>query len=195
MSFDSSKFELVGQPATTNNTQHMENYSKYRKHSNDVENLYLVLSNQGNKQLLNGSMDLVTFKVKVKETTRVKRATTVEQSLQFDMSQGLLVGQGFQQATLSDFSVTVKPTELVDKELLQALITLNQARVEKEYTPETWAIFKPILDEAVAVLANEQATQTDVSAAVENLEKAVEQLEKMPDVANKADLEKQFKRG
>ena len=49
----------------------MENYSKYRKHSNDVENLYLVLSNQGNKQLLNGSMDLVTFKVKVKETTRV----------------------------------------------------------------------------------------------------------------------------
>lgn len=79
------------------------------------------------------------------------------------MSQGLLVGQGFQQATLSDFSVTVKPTELVDKELLQALITLNQARVEKEYTPETWAIFKPVLDEAVAVLANEQATQTDVS--------------------------------
>ena len=81
MSFDSSKFELVGQPATTNNTQQMENYSKYRKHSNDVENLYLVLSNQGNKQLLNGSMDLVTFKVKVKETTRVKRATTVEQPL------------------------------------------------------------------------------------------------------------------
>ena len=94
------------------------------------------------------------------------------------MSQGLLVGQGFQQATLSDFSVTVKPTELVDKELLQALITLNQARVEKEYTPETWAIFKPILDEAVAVLANEQATQTDVSAAAENLEKAASQLEK-----------------
>ncbi len=50
----------------------MENYSKYRKHSNDVENLYLVLSNQGNKTLLNGSMDLVTFNVKVKETTRVK---------------------------------------------------------------------------------------------------------------------------
>lgn len=195
MSFDSSKFELVGQPATTNNTKQMENYSKYRKHSNDVENLYLVLSNQGNKQLLNGSMDLVTFKVKVKETTRVKRATTVEQPLQFDMSQGLLVGQGFQQATLSDFSVTVKPTELVDKELLQALITLNQARVEKEYTPETWAIFKPILDEAVAVLANEQATQTDVSAAVENLKKAVEQLEKMPDVANKADLEKAIQEG
>ncbi|MFG5697037.1 hypothetical protein ACFJWB_12785, partial [Enterococcus faecalis] len=48
MSFDSSKFELVGQPATTNNTKQMENYSKYRKHSNDVENLYLVLSNQGN---------------------------------------------------------------------------------------------------------------------------------------------------
>ncbi len=195
MSFDSSKFEIVGQPATTNNTQQMENYSKYRKHSNDVENLYLVLSNQGNKQLLNGSMDLVTFKVKVKETTRVKRATTVEQPLQFDMSQGLLVGQGFQQATLSDFSVTVKPTELVDKELLQALITLNQARVEKEYTPETWAIFKPVLDEAVAVLANEQATQTDVSAAVENLKKAVEQLEKMPDVANKADLEKAIQEG
>ncbi|WP_430599025.1 TIM-barrel domain-containing protein [Enterococcus sp. DIV1217] len=195
MSFDSSKFELVGQPATTNNTQQMENYSKYRKHSNDVENLYLVLSNQGNKQLLNGSMDLVTFKVKVKETTRVKRATTVEQPLQFDMSQGLLVGQGFQQATLSDFSVTVKPTELVDKELLQALITLNQARVEKEYTPETWAIFKPILDEAVAVLANEQATQTDVSAAAENLEKAASQLEKMPDVANKADLEKAIQEG
>lgn len=195
MSFDSSKFELVGQPATTNNTKQMENYSKYRKHSNDVENLYLVLSNQGNKQLLNGSMDLVTFKVKVKETTRVKRATTVEQPLQFDMSQGLLVGQGFQQATLSDFSVTVKPTELVDKELLQALITLNQARVEKEYTPETWAIFKPVLDEAVAVLANEQATQTDVSAAVENLEKAASQLEKMPDVANKADLEKAIQEG
>ncbi|HAP3843559.1 TPA: DUF5110 domain-containing protein [Enterococcus faecalis] len=195
MSFDSSKFELVGQPATTNNTKQMENYSKYRKHSNDVENLYLVLSNQGNKQLLNGSMDLVTFKVKVKETTRVKRATTVEQPLQFDMSQGLLVGQGFQQATLSDFSVTVKPTELVDKELLQALITLNQARVEKEYTPETWAIFKPILDEAVAVLANEQATQTDVSAAAENLEKAASQLEKMPDVANKADLEKAIQEG
>lgn len=195
MSFDSSKFELVGQPATTNNTQQMENYSKYRKHSNDVENLYLVLSNQGNKQLLNGSMDLVTFKVKVKETTRVKHATTVEQPLQFDMSQGLLVGQGFQQATLSDFSVTVKPTELVDKELLQALITLNQARVEKEYTPETWAIFKPVLDEAVAVLANEQATQTDVSAAVENLEKAASQLEKMPDVANKADLEKAIQEG
>ncbi|MBS0709933.1 TIM-barrel domain-containing protein [Enterococcus faecalis] len=195
MSFDSSKFELVGQPATTNNTKQMENYSKYRKHSNGVENLYLVLSNQGNKQLLNGSMDLVTFKVKVKETTRVKHATTVEQPLQFDMSQGLLVGQGFQQATLSDFSVTVKPTELVDKELLQALITLNQARVEKEYTPETWAIFKPVLDEAVAVLANEQATQTDVSAAVENLEKAASQLEKMPDVANKADLEKAIQEG
>lgn len=195
MSFDSSKFELVGQPATTNNTKQMENYSRYRKHSNGVENLYLVLSNQGNKQLLNGSMDLVTFKVKVKETTRVKRATTVEQPLQFDMSQGLLVGQGFQQATLSDFSVTVKPTELVDKELLQALITLNQARVEKEYTPETWAIFKPILDEAVAVLANEQATQTDVSAAVENLEKAASQLEKIPDVANKADLEKAIQEG
>lgn len=195
MSFDSSKFELVGQPATTNNTKQMENYSKYRKHSNGVENLYLVLSNQGNKQLLNGSMDLVTFKFKVKETTRVKHATTVEQPLQFDMSQGLLVGQGFQQATLSDFSVTVKPTELVDKELLQALITLNQARVEKEYTPETWAIFKPVLDEAVAVLANEQATQTDVSAAVENLEKAASQLEKMPDVANKADLEKAIQEG
>ena len=47
------------------------------------------------------------------------------------MSQGLLVGQGFQQALHFQISVTVKPTELVDKELSQALITLNQARVEK----------------------------------------------------------------
>ncbi|EOL43605.1 TIM-barrel domain-containing protein [Enterococcus caccae] len=197
MSFDSSKFELVGQPTTTSATRQMANYSKYRKHSNDLENIYLVISNQGNKPLLNGAMDLITFKIKVKETTRAKRAAekTEPQPLQFDMSQGLLVGQALQQAMLSDFSVTVNPTKEIDKTMLQEMVTLNQGRIEKEYTPETWSIFRPVLEKAVAILVNDQATQTEVDATVKNLEQAVNQLVKVPDVADKTALEKAIQEG
>ena len=71
--------------------------------------------------------------------------------------------------------------EKADKEALQAVYEENKDRVEDEYTPETWTAFKAALDNAAAVLADENAAQADVDTAKTALEAAVAALAEKAD--------------
>lgn len=184
LNFDSNRYELSKQPTLTAATQGMENYSKYRKHSNDVENLYLVLSNQGNQTLLNGNLDLLTFSLQTKvATTRAEI-----EDLVFKASQGLLVGQGLQQAEVTDFEVIVTPSMPVDKTILEALVNVNASRQPEEYTTETWQIFEDSLNYAQRVLDADGATQEEVTQAIDELNEAIKQLEQIEESVNKEAL-------
>ena len=71
----------------------------------------------------------------------------------------------------------------VDKTALKAAITSAKALKEADYTKESWAANKATIDAAVtaaeAVVANTQATQAQVNAALNTLTAAVGKLEKV----------------
>ena len=70
----------------------------------------------------------------------------------------------------------------VDKTALTAAIASAKALVEADYTPDSWAANKPLIDAAVtaaqAVVDNAQATQAQVNTALNTLTAAVAKLEK-----------------
>lgn len=69
-------------------------------------------------------------------------------------------------------------SETVDKSSLQTVVDANADRKQGDYTAESWAKFSAALDTAKAVLAKENATQTEVNEALKNLEAAAAALQK-----------------
>ena len=72
----------------------------------------------------------------------------------------------------------VKP---VDKSKLEAKIAEAEALNADDYTEETWAVLVEALDAAKTTLANEEATQEEVDAALAALEEAIKGLEEKPE--------------
>ena len=74
---------------------------------------------------------------------------------------------------IDNFVLTARSNEpepvAVDKTALQKAIDANTCKVETDYTAETWADFAKALADANAVLADENATQTQVDAAAKAL--------------------------
>lgn len=68
------------------------------------------------------------------------------------------------------------PVEPADKSALEATIAAVEALDEEAYTEESWSTVADVLIVAEKVLADDEATQTDVDSAVEELNKAVENL-------------------
>lgn len=180
MNFDSNLFELSGQPKVTNATEHMENYSKYRKHSNNVENLYLVLSNKGDKALLNGSNDLLSFNLKIKENI----AKSELEKIKLTLDQGLLVSQALGQTEFEKSELVLEPKDNneVSKDKLVALVKKAQNLKPSEgmsWTPESKTTFEEALKAAEKVLANEKATQKEINQVLSGLEQAITDLKEV----------------
>lgn len=85
---------------------------------------------------------------------------------------------------IDNFVLTARSNEpepvVVDKTALQKAIDANTGKVETDYTAETWADFAKALADAKAVLADENATQTQVDAAAKALTDAAAALKVKP---------------
>ncbi len=74
--------------------------------------------------------------------------------------------------------------KVVDKTKLQKSITNAKDFNEKDYTKESYKIFKEALDNAKKTLDNNDAKQADVDKAKEALNKAISELKKAPKVTD-----------
>ena len=72
------------------------------------------------------------------------------------------------------------PEAGVDKSALESAVSLAEALVEEDYTPESWAALQEALAAAKEVLANDDATQEEVDAALAALRQAIEELVQAP---------------
>lgn len=70
--------------------------------------------------------------------------------------------------------------ETVDKMVLQELVAQAEKLNAKDYTAASWKQFQQALTKAKAVLANEKATAASVNEAKAALQKAIDQLKKVP---------------
>lgn len=77
---------------------------------------------------------------------------------------------------LPDYSSYQSPDPTY-RELLNLAIEEAQARVEYNYTPSSWAVFQLALTQAMAALADKDATQAELDTAKHNLLAAMEGLE------------------
>lgn len=93
---------------------------------------------------------------------------------------------------LKDAMGALVPTDVVDKNVLKALLEECEGLKEKEYTEDSWKTFKAAQNAAQAVLDNEDATQDEVNEQVSLLTEAKNQLVKTPEAqeVDKADLKK-----
>lgn len=66
-----------------------------------------------------------------------------------------------------------------DKTILNSLIAVAATKRQSEYTPDTWAIFTAILEQARAVFAKPNATQGEVDSAISQLQSAIFGLKKI----------------
>lgn len=73
-------------------------------------------------------------------------------------------------------------TPEVNKEQFTAVLENAKEKAEKDYTSESWAVFKKVLDEAIQLDAKENATQEEIDDMTERLNDAIAQL-----VQNKTD--------
>lgn len=73
-----------------------------------------------------------------------------------------------------------KPEVTVDKDELQKLYDKYKSAEQGNYTDESYAVLKEALENAAAVLEDPEASQADVDAAVNTLNKAVEGLTENP---------------
>jgi len=193
LDFDSTMYELVSQPTAADNAAWMENYSTYRKHSDSTESLYLVLSNQGQATLLKGDVDLVTFKVKVKEKLPQKAAGS---RLVFKATQGLLVGQGLQQAEVGNFEAAIEQdtTVAIDKSGVDAINERLESLIEEDYTTESWQALMDLLQKGQEVIDNPEATQAQVDQIVKEINDKLDALEKKTEALDKTALNAAIKR-
>ena len=68
----------------------------------------------------------------------------------------------------------------MDKSALESAVSLAEALVEEDYTPESWAALQEALAAAKEVLANDDATQEEVNAALAALRQAIDTLVQAP---------------
>lgn len=78
--------------------------------------------------------------------------------------------------------------EIGDKTNLNALIAEAETKVEKDYTPNSWAAFQESLKSAKTVQADEDAGVSQVNAAAQALDEAMEALTPRADTAKLAAL-------
>lgn len=69
--------------------------------------------------------------------------------------------------------------EVVDKSALSDLINDHKTLTAEDFTAETWAAYTKVLNAAMDVLNDDQATQKEVDAAVDSLTAALRSLEKV----------------
>src|SRR5699024_7133001 len=86
----------------------------------------------------------------------------------------------------------VEEPKEVDKSELVKAVDSAKARVEEDYTPESWSVFEEAITTAEIVLANEEATQEEVQSALKDLRLAEMALEKVeePKEVDKSELVK-----
>lgn len=72
--------------------------------------------------------------------------------------------------------------EVVDKSVLSDLINDHKTLTAEDFTAETWAAYTKVLNAAMDVLNDDQATQKEVDAAVKSLTTALRSLEKVTTV-------------
>src|SRR5699024_6727371 len=86
----------------------------------------------------------------------------------------------------------VEEPKEVDKSELVKAVDSAKARVEEDYTPESWSVFEEAITTAEIVLANEEATQEEVQSALKDLRLAEIALEKVeePKEVDKSELAK-----
>ncbi|MDO4295375.1 MAG: hypothetical protein Q4D90_04340, partial [bacterium] len=77
---------------------------------------------------------------------------------------------------LKEKEVEPEVPEEADKTVLSAKIAEAESKSEEAYTVESWTVFAKALAEAKAVLADEEAVQVDVNAAVKTLISAMDAL-------------------
>ena len=85
------------------------------------------------------------------------------------------------------------PVDPADKSQLQSKITEAEGKLSGNYTEESLNNLKLVLEEAKKVLANDNALQTDVDAAKEELEEAIKALQTPPTKPDKSELQKTIK--
>lgn len=81
-----------------------------------------------------------------------------------------------------------KKNDPVDKSALKILVEQANAKVEAEYTPESWAGFQTALTNAKAVLENEDATLEQVTDAITTLDSAIKALVEAEKPVDKSEL-------
>lgn len=69
--------------------------------------------------------------------------------------------------------------EVVDKSALSDLVNDHKTLTAEDFTAETWAAYTKVLNAAMDVLNDDQATQEEVDAAVDSLTAALRSLEKV----------------
>lgn len=161
---DKSKFTLVAGPAVGEAAAGMENYSTVRDHSDGSSTLYLGLSNLGEKNLLNGDADLVTFTIKVNDGLSAEDLA----ALTLNLTQGILVGNDMSQATIADSTVSFVTTGA--PETGEPTGTEPQGETPDSTTNETSGSTTgetPVEPVAVAVSPASETTAAQLSAKVD----------------------------
>ena len=79
-------------------------------------------------------------------------------------------------------SVSIKEKLVVDKSKLEIVIAQGELLEEKSYTKESWEKFVEVFEAAKLVNNNINATQSEINAMVDSLEKAITSLERVQEV-------------
>jgi len=85
-------------------------------------------------------------------------------------------------AQLEEVEDGTEPEPEVNREALEAAIKAAEDKDEADFTEESWSVLASALEDAKGLLADKNASQEDIDAAVEALETAMEKLVKLDDV-------------
>lgn len=108
----------------------------------------------------------VTLTSDIDDFVPLALAANIDANIENPSNAGLVVG--------SDGSY-----EVVDKSALSDLINDHKTLTAEDFTVETWAAYTKVLNAAMDVFNNDQATQEEVDAAVDSLTAALRSLEKV----------------
>jgi len=77
--------------------------------------------------------------------------------------------------------MNIDDISVIDKSILNTLISQSQSKKEESYTPNSWKKFMEALQQAISVRENERVTQSQVDAAVVALELSIKELKERAD--------------
>jgi len=109
----------------------------------------------------------------------LKTAVDAAKAIIDGIANGVIYDQPVVDAAMADIDQAIADLEDVtgtDKKALQACVDQYKNYKEKDYTPETWAVFEKALAAAQACLSKANATQKEVDAAIKRLENAADAL-------------------
>ncbi len=116
----------------------------------------------------------------------LEAAKTVNEDADATQDEVNAVAKNLQTAidNLKKVEVPPTPDEPVNKDALDLAIKVNVGKTEKDYTAESWKAFQAAYAKAQAVLADKNATQAEVNAALMALESAAAGLKNPTEVIN-----------